>query len=550
MNNKVFRSRTIGVMRILVTLVGLFWAGALVSRADTYYVATNGTGNGTTWALATNNIQGAISLCSSGDVVLVSNGTYQAGGVKNWPSGTSLTNRVAITNAITVRSANNDPTNTIIKGRFDTGEPGAPGTVTNGSSAVRCVYMVNNSSLIGFTLTNGATFASTSGGAGSDKYAGGVRNESTNTIISNCVIIGNTADNRGGGAYYGTLYNCALTGNSVTNRGGGAYYSTLYDCTLTTNYSAYQGGGTYSGTATNCTYLWNQAAGLYGGGGAMGGTLYNCTVVSNGTYPLGYGGGASFLTMYNCTLRDNVAGQGGGVYGNSCKLYDCTLVGNRARVGGGASIGGGGFLYNCTLISNNVSQDGGGTYGSVILSNCTLIANSADNGGGAWGSTLYNCLLSGNRATSEDGGGAWGSTLYNCTLNYNYSAQYAGGAYTSVLNNCVLYFNTAASGGSNWYASDPDIYFTNCCTAPAQGGWEPGNITGDPMFITNGSGYGATYVAGNYRLQPNSPCINTGTNQDWMTNSVDLDGRMRIRYKIVDMGAYERLHSGTICSFH
>ena len=101
---------------------------------------------------------------------------------------------------------------------------------------------------------------------------------------------------------------------------------------------------------------------------------------------------------------------------------------------------------------------------------------------------------------------------------------------------------------NHWYDSDPDIKFTNCCTAPAQAGWAPGNITANPMFITNGSGYGASYVAGNYRLRPDSPCINAGTNQDWMTNAVDLDGRTRIRYKIVDMGAYEIIYQGTVFS--
>ena len=66
-----------------------------------------------------------------------------------------------------------------------------------------------------------------------------------------------------------------------------------------------------------------------------------------------------------------------------------------------------------------------------------------------------------------------------------------------------------------------------------------GNITNAPM-----------YNASTYRLSEGSPCINRGANQDWMTNAVDLDGRTRIRYVIVDMGAYERIHSGAICSFH
>ncbi|MBU4211926.1 MAG: hypothetical protein KKD33_05010, partial [Verrucomicrobia bacterium] len=75
-----------------------------------------------------------------------------------------------------------------------------------------------------------------------------------------------------------------------------------------------------------------------------------------------------------------------------------------------------------------------------------------------------------------------------------------------------------------------------------------GNITGDPMFVDKGLGYGTTNVVGNYRLSPNSPCINAGMNQNWMTNGVDLDGMMRIRYGTVDMGAYERINKGAIFS--
>ena len=65
-----------------------------------------------------------------------------------------------------------------------------------------------------------------------------------------------------------------------------------------------------------------------------------------------------------------------------------------------------------------------------------------------------------------------------------------------------------------------------------------GVTTNDPLF--------ADRLTGNYRLNTSSPCINTGTNQDWTTNAVDLDGRIRIRYITVDMGAYEYVYKGTI----
>jgi len=35
-----------------------------------------------------------------------------------------------------------------------------------------------------------------------------------------------------------------------------------------------------------------------------------------------------------------------------------------------------------------------------------------------------------------------------------------------------------------------------------------------------------------------------------MTNSFDLDGNMRIRYGVVDMGAFERVHEATIYNYH
>ena len=40
--------------------------------------------------------------------------------------------------------------------------------------------------------------------------------------------------------------------------------------------------------------------------------------------------------------------------------------------------------------------------------------------------------------------------------------------------------------------------------------------------------------------------MNAGMNQSWMTNSVDMDVRARIRYGTVDMGAYEMIYEGTI----
>ena len=195
------------------------------------------------WTIAATNIQDAVDVALAGELILVTNGVYQAGArVVN-----GMSNRVVVTKPVTVQSVNG-PEVTSIAGYQ------VPGT-TNGAAAVRCVYLTNGALLSGFTLTNGAT--QTSGDLFMNRSGGGVWCVSVSAVVSNSVIYGNSANVYAGGAYSGTLNHCTLSSNSAS-QGGGTYQSTLKHCTLTGNL-AERGGGAYGSTLNNSLLTGNSA---------------------------------------------------------------------------------------------------------------------------------------------------------------------------------------------------------------------------------------------------------------------------------------------------
>jgi hypothetical protein len=336
----------------------------------TYYVNVNNPNPVfpyTSWATAATNIQDAVDVSKAGDTVLVTNGVYRTGSV-----GVNGRNRVAVTNAVVLRSVNG-PNVTLIEG--------APGSTDNPEDSIRCIYVADGALVSGFTLTKGVGWRTSGGGAYCEAFG----------VLTNCVLAGNSAsypwgDANGGGAYGGILYNCVLTGNSASfdggNVGGGAANATLYNCTITGN-SAYGGGGVYGGTLYNCTLSDNSAR---DGGGAEVCTLYNCTLTGNSAQATG--GGVYGGTLYNCKLTSNSAmgGSGGGVFGGT--LYNCTLTANTARVGGGVASPRGpkwrspAVLYNC-LVTGNASGSDGTFY------NCTVVGNNGGVSGTAVNSIIY-----------------------------------------------------------------------------------------------------------------------------------------------------------------
>jgi hypothetical protein len=113
-----------------------------------------------------------------------------------------------------VRSVNG-PKVTIIKGSGPAGD-----------TAVRCLYLGSNATLIGFTLTHGYAWMY---GSWKDDFGGGVFCEPS-AVLSNCILTGNSAE-EGGGAYGGNLYNCIVYYNTAPDGSNWDNGTITYFCT-------------------------------------------------------------------------------------------------------------------------------------------------------------------------------------------------------------------------------------------------------------------------------------------------------------------------------
>lgn len=470
----------------------------------------------TTWARAATNIQQAVDASVSGDTILVDDGTYL------------LSAEINVTKDIQIESVN-----------------GPNFTIIDGGGAVRCFSLRNTRSLLkGLTITNGFTTG----------FGGGIHCSSRNPVVTNCTIIGNSAQQGGGGMHSGTANNCTISGNLAIS-GGGMIWGTANDCTISSN-SASFGGGLTSSIGNNCMISGNSVTNY--GGGMQNGTANNCTITKNSAR---HGGGLYDATATNCTISGNSASLGGGMVRGAAT--NCTISGNSASHNGGGLYGT--TAHNCTISENSANWDGGGMfYGAAI--NCTIRGNSTNigDGGGMRSGTATNCTFSGNSA--HDGGGLDYSTANNCTISSNSASTGGGGTSSTTANNCMISGNSARFGGGVYYGTAINCTISgnsasnsgggmrggaaiNCivwyntgggnleqnigvrsCSSPNVTHGVNGNITNAPLFVDK--------ATGNYHLQSNSPCINWGNNAD-VGSTVDLDENPRIVGGYVDMGAYE-----------
>lgn len=182
---------------------------------------------------------------------------------------------------------------------------------------------------------------------------GGVRTQAgSNTIMSQCLISGNSSTSGGGVSVRGTLQ--------------------MLDCTVSGNFAT---PGTGGGIANDI-------------GGSL--AMERCSITSNVGDIAGGLNNSSGATLLDCTIELNSAGTGAGIQNNSTvapfRMHRCTISANTAFAG----TGGGGYrgfglleLVNCTISSNHAPNgSGGGMYidglvGSIEINDCTIADNSS-----------------------------------------------------------------------------------------------------------------------------------------------------------------------------
>jgi cytoskeletal protein CcmA (bactofilin family) len=342
----------------------------------------------------------------------------------------------------------------------------------------------------------------------------------------------------GGGVYMEAAADVAIANGTFLDNASGAHGGALAvaagckarveGCLFRGNQAMFYGGAIYaigSGSETaavNCTFDDN-----YAGPGTTWGAYGGALLIEQ----------AAVLSLTHSVLRGNAAAGAGGalsVYAATAQLADCLLEDNAADwYGGAACITDASVTITGSIIRGNRTDYAGGAL-AVYGASTVLAADSLLNGNhaGEYGAAIFteastalvNCTVAGNTVATTNGVifvNCGTATLENSIVASNSSgiwpAGWAGAATVSMSHSCVY-------GNASYDVMDMD---------------DPtgadGNLSLDPRFADPG--------AGDWRLQPDSPCAEAGDNA-LAYGTVDLDGNPRILPSLggtVDMGAYEAL---------
>ncbi|MCB0270542.1 MAG: right-handed parallel beta-helix repeat-containing protein, partial [Calditrichaeota bacterium] len=452
----------------------------------------SGSGDGSDWNNATDNLQAMIDGASAGDQVWVAKGLYKptpttdrniafvmkdgvsiyGGFAGNEPSGYDLGLRDFDTNP------------TILSGDLqsnDGQQPVATDATTNTNTGDNSHTIFNASGVGAGTVIDGFTF--TAGAAdvpnpfpSPTARGAGIYMDGGELLVTNCRFSGNSASAIGGAGIYAirgvlTVTHSTFSGNygynSVGIQGSRGNITSVMHCEFSGNSAAYVGaamGLTGTNAVSYCNFTGNFAN---SSAGAL--HLDGPTTIDHSTFTGNYvaqqtslddAGGAvyvvdnsgSFLVMTACNFTDNRAVNGGALMAFApVSISGCSFDGNSTKLSGGAV-----YLLNQlnstphsitnSTFTNNQAGDGVeflGRGGGLYIQNAFAQINDCD--------------FTGNRVLAEDrgqqeyygGGGAVGIEL-------------AGGVYSATIENCRFIDNTAinCNGGAIYNIADNSTTFS------------------------------------------------------------------------------------------
>lgn len=416
------------------------------------------------------SIQAAIDIAYDGNIIEVSDGTYN----ENINYGSKY---------IIVQSVNGASATSITGSGSDNPVVAFSGTAT--ADAVLDGFTIDNVdsgtyySMNGIKVSNGAT-----------------------PVIKNSTVTGNNMRGKGAGILIdggaATIENCTIDSNSTSyEQGGGVYLingsatTTITDSSISNNTAKTNGGGLYVENSaielTNVTMDGNRSNESSGGGACFNGdvnaTISGTSISSNTSKYSGAGlyfngdvsGVASgCLTISNSTIDSNTnntttTSNGGGLYLTN---IGCTLS-----------------ITDTSITSNMVRNNGGGIYAAnaaISMSGSTIDGNTAsenDGGGlllsGSGPSSISNTVITNNTAKYSGGGIRLSSTntiLTSVTVNTNHSTNGVGGGMN--INGGTVSLAESTVNGNTGGTNVGGIWITGSATFSAEKCYIQGNRSG------------------------------------------------------------------------
>lgn len=405
----------------------------------------------------------------------------------------------------------------------------------------------------------------------------------SNPVISDCSFRDNVAGLSGGAIFTISqnnisVSNCDFYKNKATINGGGAVYVSINGRISIDQSTFTENEGQFGGAILNSLNVITKVnrsvftlcdadygGAIYTNDNSMLEVDSSSFLQNTGIYgaAIHFDNNADF-TASSCTFSENNAsGPGGAIFTGSnidANLTDCIFSANNADNGHTVWVDNNSdfSFVRCRFENNGISNPGGCTVfigGSTsIFENCWIKGNTADNShllnSIASNVQLINTEITGNKVNNDYSiigitGGVFTSS--NCTVSGNkknfpgIGSILRGQSSTNIfINNSIIWGNESnLTGSSPFSLSAASITTSNSII---QGGYAGTNILNtDPRFILPELAANAPIVAGNYRLKPCSPAINSGDNALIPSGiTVDLDSMNRINIVNVDRGAYER----------